>query len=232
RKKGSNRRPTAVALLQKVHARIWRLRNEYQHRQSFKLVRDLGTMVIEDLNIKGRSAGMLSKSVHDAGWASFIAKVTYKAENAGRQLIAVNPAGTSQTCICGASVRKALSDREHVCIECGLIAPRVAGRSLFQENLARTEFAAIAQRSFGEASSVASRSRTPQHLGNCLARRLLEVCGAPETRGRQARFLPVRRQQFLCASGERGCDRIGMAPGSSTPRYRAPRTREGPSTGV
>ena len=134
RKKGSHRRRKAVALLQKVHARIWRLRNEYQHRQSFKLVRDFGTIVIEDLNIKGLSAGMLSKSVHDAGWASFLAKVTYKAENAGRQLIAVNPAGTSQTCICGASVRKALSDREHVCIECGLIAPRdvVSAQVIFQ----------------------------------------------------------------------------------------------------
>jgi putative transposase len=100
------------------------LRNEYQHRQSFKLVRDFGTIVIEDLNIKGLSAGMLCKSVHNAGWASFIAKVTYKAENAGRQLIAVHAASTAQTCICGAPVRKALSEREHVCIACGLIAPR------------------------------------------------------------------------------------------------------------
>ena len=113
-----------MALLQKVHARIWRLRNEYQHRQSYQLVRDFGTIVIEDLNIQGLSGGKLSKSVHDAGWASFIAKVTYKAENAGRRLIAVNAAGTSQRCICGASVRKALSDREHVCIACGLMAPR------------------------------------------------------------------------------------------------------------
>jgi len=124
RKRGSHRRRKAVALLQKVHARIYRLRNEFQHRQSFNLVRNFGTIVVEDLNVKGLAAGMLSKSVHDAGWSSFIAKLTYKAANAGRQLIAVNPAGTSQTCICGASVRKLLSDREHVCIECGLVAPR------------------------------------------------------------------------------------------------------------
>jgi putative transposase len=67
---------------------------------------------------------MLSKYVHDAGWSSFIAKLSHKAENAGRRLIAVNPAGTSQACICGASVGKLLSDREHVCTACGLIAPR------------------------------------------------------------------------------------------------------------
>ncbi len=86
------------------------------------------------LILKELSAGMLSKSVHDAGWASFTKKVTYKAENAGRQLIAVNPAGTLQTCLCGASVRKALSDREHVCIACGLIAPRdvVSAQAILQ----------------------------------------------------------------------------------------------------
>lgn len=124
RKRGSHRRRKAIALLQKIHARIFRLRNEFQHRHSFDLVRDFGTIIIEDLNVKGLAAGMLSKSVHDAGWSSFLAKLSCKAANAGRQLIAVNPAGTSQTCICGASVRKLLSNREHVCIQCGLIASR------------------------------------------------------------------------------------------------------------
>src|SRR5260370_4761473 len=48
----------------------------------------------------------------------------YKAESAGRKLIAVNPRRTSQMCVCGAPVRKRLSDREHVCTACGLIANR------------------------------------------------------------------------------------------------------------
>jgi len=124
RKKGSHRRRKAVALLQKIHTRIYRLRNEFQHKQSFKLIRDFGTIAIEDLNVKGLAGGMLSKSVQDVGWASFFSKIAYKAESAGRNLIKVNPSGTSQTCICGATVRKLLSDREHVCIECGLAAPR------------------------------------------------------------------------------------------------------------
>lgn len=124
RKKGSHRRRKAVALLQKIHARIWRLRNEFQHKQSFKLIQNFGTIAIEDLNVKGLAGGMLSKSVHDVGWASFFSKIAYKAESAGRKLIKVNPAGTSQTCLCGATVRKLLSDREHVCIKCGLVAPR------------------------------------------------------------------------------------------------------------
>ena len=124
RKKGSHRRRKAVALLQKVHARIWRLRNEFQHIESFKLIRDFGILVIEQLNVKGLAGGMLSKAVQDVGWASFFSKMAYKAESAGRTLIKVNPAGTSQTCLCGATVRKLLSDRVHVCMECGLVAPR------------------------------------------------------------------------------------------------------------
>ena len=39
-------------------------------------------------------------------------------------LKAVNPQGTTQTCTCGAAMGKELSDREHVCTACGLIAPR------------------------------------------------------------------------------------------------------------
>src|SRR5207244_4229289 len=70
------------------------------------------------------SRGMLSKAVHDASWASFIAKLAYKAEEAGRQLVKVDPRGTSQRCPCGARVPKKLSDREHVCTACGLIGKR------------------------------------------------------------------------------------------------------------
>jgi putative transposase len=124
RKRGSKRRRKVVALLQKVHARIRNQRNEFQHRLSFWLVQNFGTIVVEDLNVKSLAAGRLSKSVPDASWSSFLAKLAYKAENAGRQLIAVNPAGTSQTCLSGATVHKALSEREHVCMACGLIAPR------------------------------------------------------------------------------------------------------------
>jgi len=50
--------------------------------------------------------------------------LAYKAESAGRKLCAVDPRGTSQTCVCGARVPKRLSDRVHVCTACGLMASR------------------------------------------------------------------------------------------------------------
>jgi len=124
RQKGSHRRRKAVALLQKIHARIRNQRNEWQHRLSFWLIKNFGTIVVEDLNIQGLASGRLAKSVHDASWAALVCKIAYKAENAGRTLIRVDPRGTSQTCVCGETVRKRLSDRKHVCRACGLMAPR------------------------------------------------------------------------------------------------------------
>ncbi len=124
RNKKSKGRRRAILLLQKAHRRVCNQRSDFQHKLSHQIVRDFGIIAIEDLNVKGLASGMLAKSVHDVGWSSFIAKLSYKAANAGRTLIAIDPRGTSQTCLCGATVRKLLSNREHVCTECGLIAPR------------------------------------------------------------------------------------------------------------
>lgn len=124
RKKGSHRRRKAVQLLQKVHQRIKNQRHEFQHKFTFWLVQNFGLIGVENLNVKGLTGGMLAKSVHDVSWAAFFSKLAYKAENAGRTLKAVDPRGTSQTCTCGSKVRKELSDREHVCTACGLIAER------------------------------------------------------------------------------------------------------------
>lgn len=63
---------------------------------------------------------MLAKSVTDDGWSAFFAKLAYKAAEAGRELIKVDPRGTSQRCPCGAANPKKLSQRRHQCDVCGL----------------------------------------------------------------------------------------------------------------
>jgi putative transposase len=122
--KRSNRRRKAVRLLQRAHARVVNQRKDFQHKFSRSLVNEYGTIAVEDLNVRGLASGMLAKSVHDAGWSSFIAILSYKAESAGRALVKVDPRGTSQTCICGARVAKTLSERWHLCSACGLSAGR------------------------------------------------------------------------------------------------------------
>ena len=124
RKKGSNRRRKAVLLLQRAHAHISNQRADFHHKLSRQIVNRFGFIAVEDLNVKGLASGMLAKSVHDAGWGQFIEFLSYKAEDAGRELVKVDPRGTSQTCVCGARVPKALKDRWHHCPACELLASR------------------------------------------------------------------------------------------------------------
>ena len=63
----------------------------------------------------------LSKSISDASWSTFIELLIYKAEEAGRQVILVDPKGSSQECSgCGETVHKTLAVRVHDCPHCGL----------------------------------------------------------------------------------------------------------------
>ncbi len=63
----------------------------------------------------------LAKSIADASWNKLFELTSYKAENAGRKMIQVNPRNTSQNCSgCGELVKKDLSVRIHSCSNCGL----------------------------------------------------------------------------------------------------------------
>ena len=61
----------------------------------------------EDLQIKNMVQNHhLAKSISDAGWYQLMQFTKSKAECAGKIVEFVNPAGTSQTCICGFVSRK------------------------------------------------------------------------------------------------------------------------------
>ena len=124
RKKRSARRRKAVRVLSKQHARVARIRQNFHHETAKALVQRFDSICVEDLNVRGLAGGMLAKHVHDAGWAQFTTILAGKAECAGRELIKVDPRGTSQECVCGATVRKTLRDRVHNCPECGLVLGR------------------------------------------------------------------------------------------------------------
>jgi putative transposase len=121
RKKGSNSRRKAVVILRKIHEKIYSQRNDFQHKVSTHLINQYDLIAIEKLSILGMSRGILSKQVNDVSWSSFFQKLKYKAENADKTLIEVNPAYTSQDCShCGNRVKKDLSVRIHHCLKCGL----------------------------------------------------------------------------------------------------------------
>ena len=88
---------------------------------------DYGIICLEDIDIKNliEKKPYMAKSVLDASWNRFRTYVTYKAESAGRKVVLVNPAYTSQMCSgCGSIVKKGLSERIHNCLRCGLIMDR------------------------------------------------------------------------------------------------------------
>ena len=100
RKRGGNNRKKAVRNLQRAHANVRNLREDFAHKLSRTLVILFGQIVVEKLNVKGMAAGMLARSVNDAGWSSFITKLAYKAAEAGRELVKAPARGTSQRCVC------------------------------------------------------------------------------------------------------------------------------------
>ena len=126
RKRGSKRRSKAVNLLRKKHQKIRRRRADFHHKTALKIVREFDAIAVEDLNVRGMVKNhRLAKSINDAGWSLFILILTSKAEEAGRVVIKVNPAYTSQDCSqCGHRVRKTLDEREHRCDNCGFVAHR------------------------------------------------------------------------------------------------------------
>jgi putative transposase len=119
--KASKRRAKQVRKVAKLHAKIARQRKEFHHKTAVLLLRKYEVIAHENLNIKGLARTRLAKSVHDAGWGTFITILAIKAGKAGCLTIGVNPSGTTQMCSdCDAYVPKTLSDRWHSCPYCGL----------------------------------------------------------------------------------------------------------------
>ena len=126
RKKGSNRRRKAIQLLAKKHQKVQRQRQDFFHKLSLRLVREFDSVVFEDLNIAGLLKNHhLAKSISDAAWGTFILIHEGKASSAGRRVVKIPAAFTSQDCSsCGQRVRKSLAVREHRCVGCGLVLHR------------------------------------------------------------------------------------------------------------
>ncbi len=118
--KGSKQRKKANKMLRRIHERIRNRRHNFVHQTARRLVNRFGVIVVEKLNVKGMLKNhCLAKSISDASWSQFRNVLTQKAESAGREVIAVNPAYTSQDChACGYRAKKTLKERWHFCPNC------------------------------------------------------------------------------------------------------------------
>jgi putative transposase len=100
---------------------VQRQRRDFHHKVALQLVQTNDAIYHEDV----QTANMLknhhiARSIQDAGWSQFLSILAAKAAYAGRRVVAVPPAYTSQTCSsCGVIVHKGLSVRWHSCPACG-----------------------------------------------------------------------------------------------------------------
>jgi len=120
-------RRKANKVLSRIHERIRSRRHDFVHQTARRLVNRFGIIAVEKLNVKNMLGNhCLAKSISDASWSLFRTVLTHKAESAGREVIAVNPAYTSQDCsACGyrpdgleGRTKKKLSERWHFCPMC------------------------------------------------------------------------------------------------------------------
>jgi putative transposase len=126
RQKGSKRRKKAVNRCARRYQTVKRQRADFHHKTARRLLGTYDTIYLEDLRVANMVRNRhLAKSISDAGWAAFRSILEAKAACAGRRVIAVPPAYTSQDCSgCGSRVPKSLSVRTHVCANCGLVLDR------------------------------------------------------------------------------------------------------------
>ena len=126
--KGTKLRKRAKRVVSRVYERTaWR-RGDFSHQHARKIVNNNGLIAVEDLSIRdmlSKGHKCLNRSIADVAWRQFLSLIACKAEWAGRQFAAVNPAYTSQYCSsCGHEEKLGLSDRVFRCSCCGLLLDR------------------------------------------------------------------------------------------------------------
>lgn len=104
----------------RLHLKIANARKDFHLKTAHLLCDQASTIFAEDLNTVGLNRGMLRKECIDASFGQFLDLLKWVCWKRGNYFERVDPKGTSQTCPeCGATVQKPLSEREHICPDCG-----------------------------------------------------------------------------------------------------------------
>ena len=91
KQKGSKNRDKSRLKVAKVHNKISRCREDFQHKLSRKIVDENQVIVVENLNIKGMVQNhCLAKSISQVGWGSFLTMLKYKAEQEGKVYLEID----------------------------------------------------------------------------------------------------------------------------------------------
>jgi len=133
KKRGSRNWQKLKKQVAALHAKIARKRHEFLHQTTAQVVKHNALIAVEKLNTKamtasgGRYKQGLNREILSTAPGAFHKMLAYKAEEAGTRYVEIptRQAKPSQTCSgCGQRQKKALSERKHSCLACGLILSR------------------------------------------------------------------------------------------------------------
>lgn len=121
--KTTNKRRKARLAVARVHAKIARVREDFRHKLSRKIVNQNQVIVIENLAVKNMVKNhCLAKFISDAGWGMFCTMLKYKAESEGKIYLEVGRFFPSSH-LCSNTLlslpKMELSVREFDCVHCG-----------------------------------------------------------------------------------------------------------------
>jgi putative transposase len=153
RTKGSTHRQKAVQLLARAPQTVPRHRRDCHHTVAHQLIQTHDTRSHADLQTANLVTNHhLATLISDAGGSQFLSILAATAAYAGRRVVAVPPANTSQTCSgCGVLVHQGLSVRWHTCPACGT--------SLHRDHTAARNIARRGQSLRGRVAVAASENR-------------------------------------------------------------------------
>lgn len=122
KQKSSKTRYKAKSKVSKVHSKIRRVREDFLHKLSRKIVNENQVIAVENLNVKGMVRNHnLAKAISDCGWGQFCTMLQYKSEWSGKTYIEVDRFfASSKTCsVCLNRVDSlSLNIRDWTCSQC------------------------------------------------------------------------------------------------------------------
>ena len=122
KQKSSKNRYKAKSKVSKVHSKIRRVREDFLHKLSRKIVNENQVIAVENLNVKGMVRNHnLAKAISDCGWGQFCTMLKYKSEWSGKTYIEVDRFfASSKTCsVCLNRVDSlSLNIRDWTCSQC------------------------------------------------------------------------------------------------------------------
>lgn len=126
-KQRSNRQKARLQKIQAHHRKVAAQRKDFTHKVSNELTTKAQVIAMETLGVGSLARTRLAKSIYDAAWGELVRQIEYKAAWRGRTVLKMGRFERSTGCCpdCGHVGQKlALSERQWVCGECGVVHDR------------------------------------------------------------------------------------------------------------